>query len=333
MPLSGPLLYFLAAGLPLAFAILLDLLVGDPPENSWGERVYPPVLVGRLALALSDRVPREDPRKERRAGVLLWAVVAGVAFVISLLFLVVAGPLLLDGVVIFVFSFKGLWAVTLGLLALGVTVFWVKSLFTISGLSRYCLRPLGKDIAEKRQWTARVVNRPTAGLSDELLNSALIESLAENTTDSVVSPLLYYAFFGLPGLVIYRSSNTLDALLGHRERKWRYVGAFSAAVDRILNVPGDAISGLLLGSGGEKRAVVSPGATDLPPRSIVAASRALRVRLERSGSYVIGEGWPLPTEDDVRRAAGKVKKTGLLALALAYMILGVLAVVGWTFFL
>ena len=332
MSLSGPLLYFLAAGVPLGLAFLLDISLGDPKESSLAERLYPPVLVGNLALGLSESIPRAGrPQRERALGTLVWFVTVGTAVIAALLLCVVLAPLWLA------FLQEGgpygnvrSWIPAIVVLVL--FVFWTKSLFTTRGLVQYCLAPLGKPLEEKRTLVSRVVNRPTAELPDALLNSALIESLAENTTDSIVSPLLYYAFLGLPGAVFYRSVNTLDALMGHRDRHWIHVGAFAAKVDRVANWPGERLSSTFLGTG--KRAEVQTLDPEVrAPRSIVAMASSLGVRLERKGSYVIGKEWAPPGEEDVRRAARKVKRASLFALAMAASILGVMAVVGWTFFL
>jgi adenosylcobinamide-phosphate synthase len=220
----------------------------------------------------------------------------------------------------------------LGTATFALTILWVKSLFTVRGLLAYCARPLGLPIDEKRRETAKVVNRDTRDLPEDLLNSALVESLAENATDSVVSPLLYYGLLGLPGLVVYRATNTLDALLGHTDRRWRYVGWFAAKVDHIINVPGDRLTAFFLGGAanpGPRVEVSVPGTT--LPKSLLAISSGLGVRLERRGSYVIGPSFPSPREADVRRAMGKVKRASYLAFALAYAMIGVMVSVGWFF--
>ncbi len=313
--------------LPLGVAIVLDLLVGDPREGSRAERWYPPVLVGRLALALDRRIARGKPPRERRAGVLLWTGTVGLS-------VLVAGLLVLSTAPAAVASIAALWGEARGQpspeTALVAAVYWIAvtgwlaSCFTLSGLLRYCSRPLGRTLEEKRELVAQVVNRPTDELSDELLNSALIESAAENTTDSVVGPLLGYALFGLPGAVAYRSLNTLDALLGHRDRRRRYVGEASARIDHAVNLLPDRLTALLLrlAAPGGAPPVVQSASGAAVPASIVAAAQVAGVRLERKGSYVVGPELPPPTEADVRRVLRTVKYAGTVVMVLTAVIAG-----------
>lgn len=333
MPWAGPLLVFLAAGTPLLAAFVIDMLLGDPKEGSGIERIYPPVLLGRLGLGLSESIPRKGtPRKERALGALVWGVVVGIGLLLSLLFVLYAGPALRT--LVTPTSWSGESAMSFAAMAVLAALYlvWLKSLFTMRGLLSFCLRPLGKPLEEKRALTARVVNRETRELPEGLLHSALVESLAENTTDSVVSPLLYYAFLGLPGAVLYRTVNTLDALLGHTDPRWINVGAVAARVDHWMNLPGDRLSGAFLGGAGHAP-VTLQGSTREVPASIRSLSSALTVRLEKTGCYIVGADRAFPTEEDVRRAARKVQKAGYLTLAVTLVIMGGLAVVGWTFFL
>ncbi len=326
--------FLVLALLPLLLAVVLDLLVGDPREGSWAERWYPPVLVGRLALALDRRIVRGDPPRERRAGLFLWLATVGPSGVVVGLFVCATGRAAAG---LSAALLRGTWAnlspetALLGVLYFVGVTGWLASCFTLSGLVRFCSRPLGRPLEEKRRSVAQVVNRPTEELSDELLNSALIESAAENTTDSVVAPLLAYGLFGLLGAVLYRSVNTLDALLGHTDRRRRYVGEASARIDHAVNLLPDRLTAALL-------RLVSPRSEALPevqagpeiavPRSIVAAARALHVRLERKGSYVVGPELPAPTEADVRRVLRMVKYAGAISVVLSAAVAGGVVVVG-----
>jgi len=80
-----------------------------------------------------------------------------------------------------------------------------------------------------------IVSRNVETLDEAHLNSASIESLAENLNDSVVAPLFYFLLFGLPGALLYRAVNTLDAMLGYRNDRHEFFGKFSARLDDVLN--------------------------------------------------------------------------------------------------
>lgn len=323
---------------PLAGALIVDALVGDPPEGSRAERWYPPVLVGRLALSLDARIRREDPRRERRAGLLLWIGTVGLVTSLALLTVSSLGPPTAEAAAALIVGranrvplHTALIAATYAILVGG----WLKSSFTLSGLLEFCRRPLGRPLEAKREAVAQVVNRPTDDLPEELLNSALIESAVENTTDSVIGPLLAYGLLGLPGAVGYRAVNTLDALLGHRDRRREFVGAASAAIDHAVNLVPDRLTAWLLrGLAGRvrplPRVVAAPGV--VVPRSIVAASSLAGTRLERQGAYVVGPELRLPTEGDVRRVLRSVKYTGIVGALLTAALIGGLVLAGWTYF-
>ncbi len=172
-----------------------------------------------------------------------------------------------------------------------------------------------------------LVSRPTATLSSELAASAAIESVAENLTDSFVAPLLFFAFFGLPGAVLYRVANTADAMVGYRgETEW--LGKTAARLDDLLNWLPSRLSALALtaaalvaaGPGSAARACgrwrTDGGRTASPNagRPMAAMAGALDRRLEKPGHYVLGEGLAMPQAADVRAA---VRLAGLAAALVA----------------
>ena len=66
------------------------------------------------------------------------------------------------------------------------------------------------------------------------IRSAAYESMTENLTDSIFSPLFYFSLFGLTGAAFFRAANTMDAMLGYRDERIR-LGWCSARMDDILN--------------------------------------------------------------------------------------------------
>jgi adenosylcobinamide-phosphate synthase len=92
------------------------------------------------------------------------------------------------------------------------------------------------DLAQARQTLHfHLVGRDTSALNPELVTSATIESLAENITDGVTSPLFYFVIGGVPAAWLYRFVNTCDSMLGYRDRRREYLGKFAARADDILN--------------------------------------------------------------------------------------------------
>ncbi|MCA1186695.1 cobalamin biosynthesis protein [Saccharopolyspora sp. 6T] len=92
------------------------------------------------------------------------------------------------------------------------------------------------DLDGARGRLAHLCGREAAHLDEQGLARATVESLAENTSDAVVAPLVWGAVFGVPGLLGYRAANTLDAMVGHRSPHYLRFGWASARLDDALNL-------------------------------------------------------------------------------------------------
>ena len=104
------------------------------------------------------------------------------------------------------------------------------------------------------------------GSTRSQITRATVESLAENTADAVVSPLLWGAVAGIPGLLGYRAANTLDAMIGHRSVRYEQFGWAAARLDDVLNfLPARVCVGLV--------ALSAPVVGGRPGACIAAARR------------------------------------------------------------
>jgi len=146
----------------------------------------------------------------------------------------------------------------------------------------------------------RLVSRDTATLSATQVSAATIESVAENLSDSVVAPLLYYAVGGLPAAFGYRFANTADAMVGYRDEVYEWLGKAPARLDDLFNlVPARLAAALIVAAApltGESAGRAwriwrrDAGKTASPnaghPMSAMAG--ALDVELEKVGHYRLG---------------------------------------------
>ena len=101
------------------------------------------------------------------------------------------------------------------------------------------------DLDGARERLPRLVGRDPRGLSEAEIARAVIESVAENTSDAVVAPLFWGAVGGIPGLLGYRAANTLDAMVGHHSARYERFGWASARLDDLANLAPARLTGLL----------------------------------------------------------------------------------------
>lgn len=92
------------------------------------------------------------------------------------------------------------------------------------------------DVDAARKRLPNLCGRDPQALDATALARATVESVAENTSDAVVAPLLWGAVLGVPGLLGYRAVNTLDAMVGHRSPRYRNFGWASARLDDVVNL-------------------------------------------------------------------------------------------------
>jgi adenosylcobinamide-phosphate synthase len=250
----------------LSAALLLDRIVGDPPQL-WARIPHPVVLFGR-AIAFFERQfnGKRLSGRDRRA--------FGIMSIVALLFAsVLAG-----------------WLIERGLIYLGgfgilVEIVVVAILLAQKSLSDHVaavatgLRQGGLEGG--RLAVSMVVGRDPSRLDQPAICRAAIETLAENFSDGVVAPALFYAVFGLPGLFVYKMLNTADSMIGHKTPRYLQFGWASARLDDLANWPAARLTALLIAAG----AFFERGRT--------AARRSLDVALADHGLHRSpNSGWP-----------------------------------------
>ena len=190
------------------------------------------------------------------------------------------------------------------------------------------------DLASARSLLTHLVGRDTSALDPQEIARAVVESLAENSSDAVVAPLLWGAVAGVPGLIGYRAANTLDAMVGHRNARYERYGWASARLDDVLNLPGARLAALLTLAAAPSRAAAAwrawrrdAAGHPSPNAGVIEAAFAgsLGVRLGGTNVYygsrvehrAIMGGGRSPEPHDIRRAALLARRVGLGAVAVA----------------
>jgi len=117
------------------------------------------------------------------------------------------------------------------------------------------------DLLAARQAVARIVGRDTAALDEAGVARAAIESLAENFSDGIVAPAFWLAIGGLVGGALYKTINTADSMIGHRNKRYEFFGWAAARLDDLVNLPAARLAAAYL----LRRAMLCAPCGAMPP--------------------------------------------------------------------
>jgi len=201
-------------GIAVAAALFADALLGEPPEAA-----HPVVFMGRAISVFEGRVlALKGQRQLRTAGLFLAAVLPALSFALARLALRLAPP-------------KLRWPLEVGLLSTALSM---------RGLGRSALAVVREleagDLGAARARVGELVGRDTEHLTPGEVARAVVESVAENTSDGVVAPMFYALLLGAPGALAYKAVNTLDSMVGHPQPPYRDLGWASARLDDLANL-------------------------------------------------------------------------------------------------
>ena len=215
--------------LALVIGFCVDLLVGDPHGLP-----HPVIFIGKLIGFLEKRLRKIFPktkRGENTAGGVLWLLVALISFGIPAAVLAVCHRI-------------SPWL----RLAVESLMCWqilaTKSLRDES-MKVYAALQSG-DLEKSRYAVSMIVGRDTARLDDAGVTRAAVETVAENTSDGIVAPLIYLAIGGAPLGFFYKAVNTMDSMLGYVEPPYKNIGLIPAKADDVANFLPARISALFM---------------------------------------------------------------------------------------
>jgi adenosylcobinamide-phosphate synthase len=214
----------------MILAMVIDGVVGWP-DALYARIGHPVAWLGRLIEALDQHWNREGDGFDMRR-------VAGVAAALSVT--VLAGALAFT--VQAMISPGWLRILLVGILAWPFVA--ARSLF--EHVTAVAKRLQAGDLEGARKAVSMIVGRDPTRLDEAGVARAAIESLAENTSDGVVAPIVWGLLFGLPGIVGYKAVNTLDSMIGHRDARHEAFGWAAARIDDVLNLAPARLTGLLL---------------------------------------------------------------------------------------
>ena len=311
----------------VVLAVLIDRYIGELPNT-----FHPLRWMGNLLYAIDRRIKNRKSFSATVFGFLAYVLVFLLFTTIGLL--ITGGTRYLFDEYVSPLAGEIVWIVA--------TAFIFKVSFAVFSFRQHCI-PICDDLDNGRVEDAAakvqmIVSRDTNGMDAEHIASSCCETVSENLVDSVFSPVFFFGLLGLPGAVMFRCANLMDAMFGYLNEKYARLGYFPAKFDDVLGYLTSRISPYFVSlaarilhmdySAAVPAAKEEHGKTPSPnsgwPMTAVAA--ALDISMEKKDVYVMGTG-PLPTTNDIRRCLRLVEVTGLLftltVCLVGYVLLGV----------
>ena len=303
---------------------VLDLIIGDP--EGW---THPVIWIGKW-ISFIEKKLRKRGGNLRRSALLL------TASTVLLAMLCTAAVLGMLALIHKAALFVGMCIVS----------WWCLSAKCLAVEATGVYRALGVSVEKGRTQVARIVGRDTTELSEKEITCATIETVAENTTDGVISPLLYLAIGGPVLAMGFKAASTLDSMVGYLDEKYRDIGWSSAKFDDVLNYIPARICGFLMcigavftGMDGKNalRIMKRDHANHLSPNcawSESAAAGAMHIQLGGTHTY-FGKVVEKPTigDDDRPVERDDILRANRLLYSASFMMAGIAAIVGLIFWL
>lgn len=215
--------------LALVIGFCIDLIVGDPHSIP-----HPVIFIGKLISALERALRKLFPKTtlgENIAGGVLWLLVTTIstAIPVGLLWLCHSISPWLRLVVESIMCWQ---------------ILATKSLKDESMKVHAALQT--GDIQKSRHAVSMIVGRDTAELDEAAVTRATVETVAENTSDGIVAPLLFLAIGGAPLGFFYKAVNTMDSMLGYVEMPYKNIGLVPAKMDDVMNYIPARLSAIIM---------------------------------------------------------------------------------------
>ena len=217
----------------LCIGFAIDLIVGDPHSIP-----HPVIFIGKLITVIENLVRKMFPktvRGENFAGFILWLLVVAVSTAVPALLLWMCYGI----------------SVWLGLVIESIMCAQILATKSLKDESMKVYDALQtRDIERSRYAVSMIVGRDTENLDDKAVARAAVETVAENTSDGIVAPMLFLAIGGAPLGFFYKAVNTMDSMLGYVEMPYKNIGLVPAKMDDIVNyIPARLSAFVMLAAG------------------------------------------------------------------------------------
>jgi adenosylcobinamide-phosphate synthase len=266
----------------LLISVTMDLILGDP-----NNKIHPVAWLGKYINYFILKIKcQEKENHEKKIGI-IFTVTTIIFFTI-----------LIHTILIWLYNINII-------LMMVLSIFILYSVIAIKGIEKHInsitIALYNNDIENARKNLSMIVSRNTKDLDEEHILSGAIESIADSIVDGILSPLFYFSIFGSTGAFIFRVINTLDSMIGYKEKYYEKIGWMAAKADTYANyIPARTTAVLMILAvviakadwknsinifKKERNHTISINSGH--PISVLAG--ALRVRLEKLDHYTIGE--------------------------------------------
>ncbi len=226
----------------LAVALAADAIIGEP-DILWRHLPHPVVIFGRMIKTISASWHSSHITGYRRR-------IRGLAAIILLVLIAILGGSGLAALakVIGDMTDIGAWPVIITEAILVTILLAGRSLDQHVRDVAHALNSASRqdDLTAARQAVSMIVGRNPEQLDAPAICRASIETTAENLSDGVVAPALYYLLLGLPGIIGYKMINTADSMIGYKSARWLAFGWAAARLDDVANLLPARITGWLI---------------------------------------------------------------------------------------
>ncbi|MFT3994338.1 MAG: adenosylcobinamide-phosphate synthase CbiB [Dysgonomonas sp.] len=198
--------------IPLIFAWLLDLILGDPAWMS-----HPVIWFGKIISWGEKRLNKGNNKITKGAFFSLFLII--VVFILTTL------------VHNWLYNINSYFSIIFDTLI----IFYCLAATTLIEEVKQVFKAVDRSLEEGRVQVARIVGRDTSQLNPQQIRTAALETLAENLSDGVIAPLFWYMILGVPGMLAYKMINTLDSMIGYKSERYKQFGCWAARIDDIAN--------------------------------------------------------------------------------------------------
>jgi len=266
----------------LLISVTMDLILGDP-----NNKIHPVAWLGKYITYFIPKIKDKKKRNSEKKNGIIFTTVTITFF-----------ALLIQSILVYLYNINII-------LMMILSIFILYSVIAIKSMEKHInaitIALQNNDIENARRNLSMIVSRNTKNLDEQHILSGAIESIADGTVDGILSPLFYFSILGSTGAFIFRVINTLDSMIGYKEKYYEKIGWMAAKADTYANYIPARITAVLMIFAAiiskadwknsidifkkERNYTISINSGH--PISVLAG--ALRIRLEKLDHYSIGE--------------------------------------------